>query len=308
VALLALGVPVAPPPPSWSTLLTGWSLPPIPTVSVLVAAGLYVRGVRIVAAKTPRHPIAPWRRNCFLAGLGVLMLSVASPIGLYDTTFFWVHMIQHLLILNVAAPLLMIGTPVTVWIRASSPRMRRHFVLPLLRSKPVAFLTFPIVTWIMLGPVVLYATHFTPVFDVALRNDWVHELEHALYLFAACLFWWPVVGKDPSRWKLGYPAKLLYLFLAMPVLTFLGLALYNTDQVIYPTYAAVVRDYGVPPLQDQKLAGYIMWVPGGMFFLAALLWTAKQWLDAEKRKGERYDAWLDAREAARKATETSPEG
>lgn len=292
------------PPPVWTILLTGWSLPWLPVIGILVAAGLYMRGVRVVDSAHPRHPIPASRRNCFLAGLLVLYVAVGSPIAVYDTSLFWVHMIQHLLILNVAAPLLMLGGPITVWIRASSPRTRRRVVLPLLRSRPVAILTFPITCWILLGPLVLYATHFTPMFDAALRLNWVHEIEHALYLFASCLFWWPVVGRDPSRWKLSYPAKLLYLFTAMPALTFLGLALMNSNQVIYPTYAAaaVARGWGLSAIDDQKLAGFIMWVPGSMFVLVAILWTAAQWMRAEERAGERIDRVLDAR----RATGTAP--
>lgn len=286
--------------PDWTILLTGWSLPWLPVIGILVSAGLYLRGVRIVNSAHPRHPIPASRRNCFLAGLLVLFLAVGSPIAVYDTSLFWVHMIQHLLILNVAAPLLMLGGPITVWIRASSPRTRRRVVLPLLRSRPVAILTFPVTCWILLGPLVLYATHFTPMFDAALRVDWVHEVEHALYLFASCLFWWPVVGRDPSRWKLSYPAKLLYLFTAMPALTFLGLALMNSNQVIYPTYAlaAAARGWGLSAIDDQKLAGFIMWVPGSMFVLVAILWTAAQWMKAEERAGERIDRILDAQRPA----------
>lgn len=288
------------PPPTWGILITGWSLPWLPVIGILVAGGLYMRGVRIVDAAHPRHPIPVARRNCFLGGLLALFLAVGSPIAVYDTSLFWVHMIQHLIMLNIAAPLLMLGAPVTVWIRASSPRTRRRFVLPLLRSRPVAALTFPVTCWILLGPIVLYTTHFTPIFDATLRIDWVHELEHALYLFAACLFWWPIVGRDPSRWKLTFPAKLLYLVLAMPVLTFLGLALVNSNQVIYPTYAAVAaaRGWGMSALDDQKLAGFIMWVPGSMLVLAALLWVFGQWMKAEQRAGERIDKVLDARRAA----------
>jgi len=288
------------PPPTWTILITGWSLPWIPVIGILVAGGLYMRGVRIVNAAHPRHPIPASRRNCFLGGLLALFVAVGSPIDVYDTSFFWVHMIQHLIMLNIAAPLLMMGAPVTLWIRASKPRTRRRFILPLLRSRPVAVITFPVTCWILLGPIVLYTTHFTPMFDSALRIDWVHELEHALYLLAACLFWWPVVGRDPSRWKLSYPAKLLYLFLAMPALTFLGLALMNANHVIYPTYAAAsaARGWGMSALDDQKLAGFIMWVPGGMFVLAAILWTSAQWMKAEQRAGERIDRILDARRAA----------
>lgn len=289
------------PPPSWTILLTGWSLPWMPVIGIVVAAGLYLRGVRIVNEANPRHPIPRARRNCFLAGLAALFMAVGSPIDVYDTSLFWVHMIQHLIMLNVAAPLLMLGAPITVWIRASSSRTRRRVVLPLLRSKPVVILTAPLTCWLLLGPIVLYTTHFTPIFDAALRLDWVHQLEHAMYMFAACLFWWPVVGRDPSRWKLSYPAKLLYLFLAMPALTFLGLALMNATQVIYPSYAvaAATRGWGMSALQDQELAGFIMWVPGSMFVLVAILWTFAQWMKAEQRQGERIDRILDAQRSGR---------
>lgn len=280
------------PRPGWDLLWTGWSLPPLPVLTLVLVAGLYIQGLRVDRREHPANQFPTGRAAAFLAGLAVTYVAIGSPIEVYDTTLFGVHMIQHLLLFAVAAPLVMAGSPITLAIRASSPSFRRKVLLPVLRSKPVEAITFPPITWVLFAAV-LWLTHVTAIFDIALRNDVVHEGEHAMYLFTACLFWWPVIGRDPSRWKLGYPAKLLYLFLGMPSMTFLGLMLVNAGTVIYPTYATIARDWGPDPVTDQQLAGFLMWVVGGLFFLGALLVVAAQWLAAEERRGELVDRAQD---------------
>ncbi len=273
-----------------ASLLLEWSLPPEVVAGMLLAAGLYMWGARRVADAHPRHPW-PWARLvCFLFGLGAVYLALGSPVERYDTTLFWVHMVQHLLLISVAAPLLMLGAPVTLAVRAASPRWRRR-ILRLLRSWPVRVLTFPVVTW-GLYAAVLWGTHFTPIFDAAVRDPALHQGEHALYLLAACLWWWPVVGLDPGRWKLAYPARMLYVFVAMPFMTFLGLALYGADRVLYPAYTEVARDWGPSPLADQKAGAALMWVTGDVVALVVILVLFGAWMREEARKGERLDAAL----------------
>ncbi len=281
------------PRPGVDVLWTGWSLPLLPLALILLAAGLYIQGVRIDRRRNGANALSSRRTAAFMSGLGVIYLATGSPVEAYDTTLFGVHMVQHILLFAIAAPLVMAGTPVTLAIRASSSGFRRSVLLPVLRSKPVEVITFPVVTWGLFAGV-LWITHITPIFDATLSNVWLHELEHAIYLIAACLFWWPVIGRDPSRWKLTYPAKLLYLFLGMPVMTFLGLYLINAEQVVYPTYATVARTWGPDPLTDQELAGFIMWAIGGLIFLGWVLAIATMWLAAEERRGELLNERLDA--------------
>src|SRR5262249_7660760 len=153
----------------------------------------------------------------------------------YAGVFFWVHMIQHLLLMNVVPVCILLSAPITLALRASSPETRKRRLLPILRSRPVKVLSFPLVAWGLFAAVMI-VTHFSPLYEAALQNQWVHDFEHLLYLSAGLLFWWPVVGLDPSPWRLSFPVRLLYVFLAGPVNTFTALAIYSTGVVLYPHY------------------------------------------------------------------------
>ena len=156
--------------------------------------------------------------------------------------------------------------------------------------------SFPVVTWLVFAAV-MWASHFSALFDLALDNEAAHVFEHGLFLGAALLFWWPVVGADPSPWRLPHPARIAYLFLGMPQSSFLGLAIFSAPGVLYPHYLGLVRLWGPPPLYDQQLAGGIMWAGGDLLFLIAMILALWVWLRAEEREGRLADARLD-RQAA----------
>ncbi len=145
----------------------------------------------------------------------------------------------------------------------------------------------------------MYGSHFSPLFDAALENDLMHLLEHALYLGAGLLFWWPVVGADPSPWRMPHPARVLYVFLGMAWSSFLALAIFSAPGVLYPHYATFQRDWGLSPLADQQLAGGIMWIGGDGLFLVALVAMVAAWMRAEEAEGKRTDARLDREHARR---------
>jgi putative membrane protein len=219
-------------------------------------------------------------------------VALQSPIGTYDTTFFSVHMVQHLLMAMVAAPLLALAAPITLLLRVSSPRVRQRVVLPVLHSWPLRIISFPVVTWILFAGV-MWATHFSSLYDAALDSELAHLAEHALYLGTALLFWWPAVGADPSPWRMPHALRIGYLFLGMPQSSFLGLAILSAPHVLYPHYETVVRDWGPSPLADQQLAGGIMWAGGDLAFLIALVLAVWVWMRAEEVEGRRVDARLD---------------
>ena len=133
-----------------------------------------------------------------------------SPIERYDTTLFSVHMVQHLLIVMVAAPLLLIAAPVTLLLRVATPEARQRLILPVLHSRLLRILTNPFVAWSLFA-VVMWASHFTPLFDAALEDPFVHFLEHGLYLSTALLFWYPVIAADPGPNRLPHGARVGYL-------------------------------------------------------------------------------------------------
>jgi putative membrane protein len=299
---------VAPVPTSPGDVLSAWQIEPHIVLPLLGVWLVYWLGVRAVARDHPRNPVPRWRAWSWYAGLAVIFLALESPIGTYDTTLFSDHMVQHLLLIVVAAPLLAMGAPITLLLRVSSGEQRRRWILPVLHSRVVRVIAHPIVAWVVFA-VVMYWSHFSALFGLALDDPGWHFLEHAIYMGAALLFWWPVVGADPSPWRLPHPARVGYLFLGMPWSSFLGLAIFSAPAVLYAHYETLVRPWGPPPLVDQQFAGAIMWVGGDAAFLVAMLLAVWVWLRAEEREGVRIDAKLDRereRESAERLGQAAP--
>ncbi len=281
------------PPSDLLSLLGMWAFDPSVQVPLLAAAVGYISAVRAVNRAHPGNPVPMRRTAAFLLGLAAIELALQSPIEHYDTTLFSVHMIQHILLTLVAAPLIAGGAPITLLLRFSRPEFRRRRILPILHSRVVKALTHPVVSWLVFAGV-MWGTHFSPVFNASLEEPLVHELEHAAYLIAGLLFWWPIVGADPSPWRLPYPVRAMYAFLQMPQNTFLALAIYSASEPMYPHYATLQRTWGPSVLEDQQLAGGLMWVIGDLTFLAAILFVVVQWMRQENRDTAREDARGDA--------------
>jgi len=305
IALLILAFPAsvaahgyAPDPGSLLNALFLWQLDWYTVLPLAIAALVYWYAVRKVNAIHPNNRV-PWYRSFFwYAGLLTMLIALCSPIGTYDDTLFWVHMIQHMLLAMVAAPLLVLGAPITLLLRASSPETRRTKILPVLHSLPVRIIGHPIFTWTFFAAV-MWGSHFSGLFEASLENDPIHVFEHGLYLASGLLFWWPVVGADPSPWRLPHPARVAYLFLGMPQSSFLGLAIYSAPGVLYAHYANLIRNWGPTPLEDQSWAGGLMWVIGDAIFLVGMVLALWVWLRAEEQAGRIADQKLDREEALR---------
>jgi putative copper resistance protein D len=135
----------------------------------------------------------------------------------------------------------------------------------------------------------MWTSHFSPLFDAALEDPLVHDLEHAAFLAAALLFWWPAVGVDPAPWRMAHPVRALYVFLQMTQNTLLAVVLVNATSVLYPHYATVQRAWGPSPFEDQQMAAAFMWVAGDLLFLAAIFGILVGWSRAEARDTARAD-------------------
>jgi cytochrome c oxidase assembly factor CtaG len=289
-----------PPPPDLETLLFGWSIYPQIVIPLLVAAAAYLWAVRRVNAAHPANPVPPDRPVFFLVGLACIAVALLSGIERYDTELFAVHMVQHLLLVFGAAPAIVLAAPITLLLRVATPAVRARWILPVLRSRVVKVIAHPLVAW-LLFTAVMWGSHVSPLFDAALEDPLVHDLEHALYLGTALLFWWPVVGRDPSPWRLPYPARVFYLALQMPLNSLLGVAILFSEQVLYPHYATTGRTWPPSPLEDQQLAGAIMWGVGDAGFLVAILLVIAAWMRHDEADTRRREALEDARAAARAA-------
>ncbi len=284
--------------PSPEILIEGWSLDVAVWLPVLLAGLIYWKAVDIVDRHHPANPVPRWRLWSWMLGLAVILLALASPIERYDTTLFSVHMIQHLLLVMVAAPLLVMAAPVTLLLRVSTPGARKRWILPVLNSRPARVLSTPVVAWGLFAAV-MWWTHFSPLFDAALDDPLVHRLEHMLFISTALLFWWPVIGADPNPHRMGHPGRIFYLALGMPLSSLLGLVIFSARVPLYEHYQTLERTWGFSPMEDQAWAGGIMWVLGDLVFVIALVLAVSLWLRHEEREGERVDARLARERAAR---------
>jgi cytochrome c oxidase assembly factor CtaG len=275
-------------PPSAVSLLYGWTFEPLPTLAVVAALIWWRWAVGRVAVAHPDKPVPRRRTVAFVGGMVAIAVALLSGIGQYDTTLFSVHMVQHILLALVAAPLIALSAPITLLLRVSSPATRRRWILPVLHARVTRIVAFPVVTWLVFA-MVMWGTHFTPLFDAALEAPLIHDLEHALFLGAALLFWWPAVALDPAPWRMTHPVRALYTFLQMTQNTFLAVVLLNAQTVLYPHYATLARTWGPSPLVDQQLAAGIMWVAGDLIFLSAVMLQLVGWSRAEGRDAPRAD-------------------
>ena len=254
-----------------------------PAAALLAGAGL-LWWVAAGQARARHGPAAVGRGRSalFLAGLGALAAALLSPLDAAAAERLSAHMVQHLLLTMVAAPLLVLARPVTLLLQAAAPATRPR-LLRALRSRPLATLAAPPLAWCAFA-LVMWASHFSPVYQAALGDPGLHALEHLAYLGAALLFWSAVAGVDPSPARMSHPARILFLFLAMPQMTFLGLAIYSARHVLYPAYGA-----GPAALADQRLAGALMGGGGVLAVLPAVSMLLLDWWGREERAAARAD-------------------
>jgi putative membrane protein len=213
----------------------------------------------------------------FAIGWLTLVIALASPLDAMGSALFSAHMLQHELLMIVAAPFLVLGRPLAIWMwalpwRGALSAAPRH---PLVKL-PWTFLTRPMVSW-LLHAVALWAWHVPRFFEAALANEGIHAWQHASFLGSALLFWWSVLGDGSER-----PARagaMLYLFSTMMHTGALGALLTWSTMAWYPVYAGTTQAYGFTLLEDQQLGGLIMWVPGGLAYVLAGLALAARWMN-----------------------------
>jgi cytochrome c oxidase assembly factor CtaG len=288
---------VVPPEPDALAFLLGWRGDPLIWLPAIVAALVWRHGVVGVNRAHPRNPVPRRRTVSWMLGLVAILFALDSGIERYDTALFSDHMVQHMLLTLVAPPLLLYAGPITLLLRASSAETRSRWIFPFLHARVVRFLSFPVVAWVLFAGV-MWGSHFSPLFDASLENEWLHRLEHGLFLTSALLFWWPVVGPDPSPWRMRPGAKVLYVGLQMPQNTFLAVAIAMSSVPLYPHYVSTIRSWGPTPLEDQQLAGSLMWLGGDVVFIVAVILLVLAWMRDDERRTVGEDRRLAGERAA----------
>jgi cytochrome c oxidase assembly factor CtaG len=281
--------------------MMSWGVESVVVVPVLAAAALYLRGWSALSWRLPqrfgtRHLVA------FTAGLASITIAASSLLDALGHRFLQAHMIQHVLLMTVAPPLLWMGAPVAPML-LGLPTPIRHAVAVGLASRPMRrltrVLTDPRVGW-ALFIAAFWTWHIPALYDLALRADAWHHVEHACFFASGMLFWRPVILPWPSRPSWPRWAMIPYLVLAEVQNGALAAILTFSDRVIYSAYEAGPRLGGISALDDQAMAGVIMWVPGSIVFLLPVLWLIASALAGPRPVGMAEATTLQAPRAARR--------
>jgi cytochrome c oxidase assembly factor CtaG len=272
------------------TAFTVWELAPVVSVGIMLAAALYGWGMWRVRR---RHPNNPWpliRAASFFLGLATIVVATQSSVGAYDDVLFSVHMVQHLLLIMVAPVFLVAGRPITLLLHASRNPLHR-WTLVVIRSRVMTTLTCPPVAAAIYA-VVIIGTHLTGFMNLTLEHEQAHNAEHLLYLFAGYIYFLPLLGSEPIRWKMSFPTRFLLLALSMPIDTFVGVVLLQANHELFSAYAQTPRTWGPSPLADLHTGGAIMWVGGDAIMFVLVLCVFVVFMRDKRAQGS-MGAWLE---------------
>jgi cytochrome c oxidase assembly factor CtaG len=265
-------------PPTPHDLWRAWNLDLLVITGLAAAAWAYRRG----QARGPTRGDGTWRARCFAGAVAALAVALVSPLDALSSALASAHMVQHVLLILVAAPLLALSAPSATLLRGSPlvvrqtlPRWRRKLRLTRTNLRP---LRDPVTVW-LLHVVILWFWHASGPYDAALDSEPLHILEHTTFLVTAVLFWQVAIGERAAgRVTNGYGALLVFAMALQS--SFLSALLTFAGTPWYSGYATTTRPWHLDPLADQQLAGVIMWIPAGLVYLGASLALIITWLQA----------------------------
>ncbi len=282
--------------PEGHAVWSAWSLDLPILIPAAIVAVFYARGLHEWKDRHRSHPW--WRTALYYSGLATLVLALVSPLDSLGAHHFFMHMTQHVLIMLVAIPLILLGAPTTPMLRGM-PKWLRLGVVAGVAGDSIAravwrFLTHPLIA-LVLYTLVVVAWHMLPGwYNAAVRNEAAHYLQHASFAGTAFLFWWNVIDPAPLRAAMGYPLRMVYVLAAATAQSVVSAMLTLADKPLYDVYIDARRIFDLSPLSDQELGGLIMWVPGQLLHLIVIGLLFIVWaLQSERRQRE-----LEARELA----------
>jgi putative membrane protein len=243
-------------------VLQSWSPPLGVNLALGLTVAVYVRGWLRLHATFPKL-FSAWRLAAFLTGIISIWIAIGSPLAACDDVSLTVHMVQHLLLMAIAPYFVLLGVPTLPLLQGLPQLIARRVIGPFLRWAPLRrfghLITNPAICWLA-ATLALIAWHVPTAFEAALRNDWLHNLEHTSFLAVGLLFWWPVVQPWPSTARWPRWSVPLYLFAATLPCDALSGFLAFCDRVVYVSYISAPRLLDIPPLEDQQLAASLMWI------------------------------------------------
>jgi putative copper resistance protein D len=294
---LLLGYPLDG-PPTLARLLFDWRFDLVYGTVAISLALLYLLGVRRLRARGDAWPVG--RTAAWLAGCLTILIATSSGIGRYAPAMFSVHMESHMMLAMLAPALLVLGGPVTLALRAlppageNAPPGPREWLLAFVRSPVSQALTHPVVALsLFVGS--FYVLYMSGLFDTALEQHWAHLAMNAHFLLVGYLFYWPVIGVDPSPRRLPHLARLGMVFASVPFHAFFGVILMSMQTVIgEPFYRGLGLPWVTDLLADQRLAGGLAWSTGEVPLLVVLVALVIQWARTDEREAQRADRRADA--------------
>ena len=256
-------------PSSMQAVLESWSPPIVVTSAIVVVALIYLAGWFRLRSTAPTA-LPAWRMGVFLGGLFALWIAVGTPLSMLDHDLLTVHMVQHILLMTVAAPLILLGAPALAFLQGLPQSLVRGALPRLLRWPPVhklgSTITQPAFCWLAaMGALVTW--HVPALFELGMRSHAWHAVEHTSFFATGLLFWWPVVQPWPGMAKWPRWSMPLYLFCATLPCDVLSAFLAFCDRVVYLPYLSEPRRFAMSALQDQECAGALMWMCATFVYL-----------------------------------------
>ena len=260
-----------------------WTVDLFVTANLILVTVLYLLGVRVLARKGLTW--SALRTLSFLVGVALLAIAYLGPFETLAHTYFWAHMGQHLIVMMLAAPFLVLSCPVALLVLATQGPTRAA-IIRALRSRVGLFLVNPVFTWLLFAGV-LIGSHITPVMEWVLGDhDAMAYVERPLYLIAALLFYYPLIGNDMCARRPRPSMRLMSLGLMMIPETALGAIIFLSPVTLYPSYVASTTAIGADPLMDQQLAGALMWALTMVIDSVWMMVAAVEWWRSEERSTE----------------------
>jgi putative membrane protein len=268
-----------------SEAMRRWTWEPFTLALLALAAGVYAVGIRNLWHRAGSgRGVRVWQTAAFAAGLLSLAVALISPVAWLSEILFSVHMTQHEILMLISAPLFVFGHPLLalLWAvpRPTRESWRRWSQHPAV-ARTWRRLTEPLAVFLLHG-VAIWVWHIPAMYEAALRNDGIHALEHLSFVVTGALFWWGMVHGRYGR--IGYGVAVLYVFLTAVHTSILGALMTIAPGVWYPSYAAAATARHLNPLEDQQLAGLLMWVPSGVIFIVFGLALFAAWLGESDRR------------------------
>jgi putative membrane protein len=269
-----------------------WNWNPSILLGLGLFAILYARGLQKIKDRHAKLlKIHRWRAAAFMVSLTATFIALISPLDAWASLRFSAHMIQHILLMHIAGLFMVLSYPLPALLLglpgSSGSRAGRWWAANKLGLRSIwGFISHPAAVWIIYI-LTVWGWHLPGPYTAAILNDWIHFLEHISFLFVASLFWWTVIHYF-GRSVVKRGAGVLYLFSMAVASGVLGALLTFSNQAWYPIYEETASVLGISAVDDQNLAGLIMWVPEGIIFTTAALILMKTWLEGMERRSDKY--------------------